>query len=106
MVAKFGRAVTLTRLTAGAYDPATSSSVVVETTQAGKGIVLDHESKDIDGTLVKAGDRKLLLSPVGITPPIVGDHATVGATKYAITSVSELNPAGTLVLVTCNLRGE
>lgn len=105
LLVEFGQSVTLTRLTPGAYDPNTGTATVVKTTQSGKGAVLDYGNRDIDGTIVKTGDRNLILSAIGLVLPLVGDEVTVGATIYKITNVKPLSPAGVLVIAECNLRG-
>ena len=103
-ITEFGQAVTLSRQAVGAYDPSTGTSVVTPTTQTGKGVLLDYGTKDIDGTLILAGDKQLLLSATSITAPIVGDTATVNSTIYTIMNIKDLNPAGTSVMLDCNLR--
>ena len=104
MLTEFGQAVTLSRQTVGAYDTATGTSAVTVTTQTGKGVLLDYGTKDIDGTLILATDKQLLLSVTGITVPIVGDTATVNGIIYAIMRIKDLSPAGTSVMLDCNLR--
>jgi hypothetical protein len=102
---QYGQLVTLTRLTPGAYDPATGAAIVVNTTQQGIGAVFDYGNRDIDGTVIKTGDKQLILSAIGLVLPLVGDQVTVGLTVYKITNVKALSPAGTLVIAECNIRG-
>jgi hypothetical protein len=96
--------ITLTR-TAATYDPATSSTgTPTETVQTGSGAEIEYDSRDIDGTLVKVGDKKLLLSAVDFTEPQAGDVVTVGANTYTVIRCKPTNPAGTAVLYQVQVR--
>ena len=101
-----GQAITITRQTAGAYDPATGAATVTTTTQSGWGAVFEYAAKNIDGNLIQAGDKQLLLSAINaagtaLTAPQVNDTVNVGGT---ITQIKTLSPAGTTVMFDCNLR--
>jgi hypothetical protein len=114
-----GQAITLTRQSSGTYAPSTGLATVSTSTQTGYGAVFEYGGHNavfeygdhnIDGTLVKAGDKQLLLSALNstgtalTTPPIVNDTATIGGAVYTITSVKPLSPAGTTCIFECNLR--
>lgn len=105
-----GQAITLTRQSSGTYAPSTGLATVSTSTQTGYGAVFEYVDHNIDGTLVKAGDKQLLLSALNstgtalTTPPIVNDTATIGGAVYTITSVKPLSPAGTTCIFECNLR--
>lgn len=105
LLEEFGQAVTLTRRTAGAYNPGSGAATVTETAQSGTGAVFDYDARRIDGTQVLFGDKQLILAAVGITAPQVGDEVTVGGVEYAITAIKPLAPAGTVVIYEINLRG-
>ena len=105
-----GQAITLSRQTAGTYDPATGITPVTVTTQTGYGAVFDYADKNIDGVLILSGDKQLLLSAVNstgtaLTAPEVNDTVTVGMVVMTITRIKTLSPAGTTVLFDINLRG-
>ena len=106
-----GQAVTLIHTVTGEYVPG-SGVETSTTTQYGTGAVTEWDSRQVDGTLVKIGDKKLLLSPLNtdgdaLVPPVLGDTITDAAGKvYTLTAPLEtLSPAGTAVLFTTNLRG-
>lgn len=105
-----GQAIKLTRQSSGTYAPSTGLATVSTSTQTGYGAVFEYVDHNIDGTLVKAGDKQLLLSALNstgtalTTPPIVNDTATIGGAVYTITSVKPLSPAGTTCIFECNLR--
>jgi hypothetical protein len=105
LLTEFGQAVTLSRQTAGAYNPATGAAAVTVTTQTGTGAIFDYGSRDIDGTLIKQGDKKLLLAALGITAPQVDDTVTVNGVVYTIVLIKALNPAATAVMYICTIRG-
>ena len=103
-----GQAVTLIHTVTGEYVP--GSGVETSTaTQYGTGAVVDWENQAIDGTIIRQGDRRLLLSALNtagaaLTAPAIEDTATVGGVTYTITQVKQTNPAGTVVLYDLNLR--
>lgn len=100
-----GQAVTITHTTQGSYDPATGAITNTSSTQSGYGATFEYSTQAVDGTLIVAGDKKLLLSALNaagtiLTAPSIGDTLSIGGT---ITSVKPLSPAGTTVLYECNL---
>jgi hypothetical protein len=57
----------------------------------------------VNGTLVLTGDRKLTISALAatgaaLTPPKVGDLATVGTQVYTVKNVDVLSPGGVAVM--------
>lgn len=105
MLSEFGQKVTIKRITAGAYDPATGAAAQTTIMQMGTAVVLDYGIKDIDGTLIKTGDKRLLLSAVGITAPQVDDIVTFGTSTCQIKNSNALDPAGITVFYDVHLRG-
>ena len=106
-----GQALTLTRQSAGNYDPATGSSTVTTSTQTGTGAIFDYGNKNIDGTLIKQGDKNLLLSAfktdgTDLTAPILNDTVTdVNGIIYTIVEpLKTIAPAGIAIMYDCNLR--
>lgn len=105
VIKKYGQVVTITRRTQGAYNPATSTAPVTETTETGRGVVYDYKDAEVDGTMVQRGDSKLLLSSIGITKPTVNDVATLAnGDKFTILDVDVVSPAGTDVVYICQIR--
>ena len=107
-----GQAITLTRQSTGTYNPATGTNAVTTSTQNCTGVVIEYDAKAIDGDLVRMGDKKLLLSPLNtagtaITAP-VPDESTVtlaDASVWTVKNVDTLDPAGTAILYTLQIRG-
>lgn len=113
MIAARGQAVTLTREASGAYNPATGTATITETTQTGKGVILPLAGyRRVDGVHIIAGDETLLLSALAsdgtaLTAPLPGDVLTLadGTTKYTFTTVNPLRPAGLDIILDCVVRG-
>jgi hypothetical protein len=104
-----GQSITLSRQTAGAYDPATGTAAVTTTTQTAYGAMFEYGDKNIDGTLIKEGDKQLLLSALNsagtaLVAPALNDTVTINTVVYTVVRIKPLSPAGTTVLFDCNIR--
>ncbi len=108
LLSELGQAVTMRRQTAGEYDPETGSAAITTTDEAGYGAVFDfggRASAYFSGeTMILAGDKQLLLSPVGISAPLPGHLAIVGNETWNIVSVKTTAPAGEAVMYECLIR--
>lgn len=107
---EYGQKVSITHKTVGNYDPLSSTAAISTTMQVGNGVIFDYTAiKDgigqADGTLILQGDRKLLLSAVGITAPNIDDTVVANGITYIIKNIKSSNPAGTVVMYECQLRG-
>ena len=104
LLTKFGRTVTRRNYTTGTYNPATGANAVTYADTTWKGALLDFGAgKTVErGGLIQVGDKQLLLE-AGASPQLE-DHILVGTDEYAIVSIGELNPAGTVVLFDLHLR--
>lgn len=68
-------------------------------------VVLSYTAKDIDGTLIKAGDKKVYVSAIGLKiEPKTTDKLVINGKENTIISVDQLNPAGTPVYYVCQCR--
>ena len=106
-----GQSITLTKITAGTYNPETGGFTGAGTsTQTAYGAIFDYGTKQIDGTLIKVGDKQLLLSAfktdgAALTAPVLGDTVSIGGVVYTLVEpLKEVSPAGTVVMYECNLR--
>jgi hypothetical protein len=109
LLAEFGQSITIRRQTAGEYDPETGSAAITTSDEVGNGCVFDfglHASGQSfsAGSMILAGDKQLLLSPVGIAAPAPGCLAIIGADAWNIVSVKSTAPAGVAVIYECQLR--
>ena len=69
------------------------------------GAVFDIELKYVDGTNILKGDKRLLLSAVGITSPIdTTTRITIGAVKHAVVDPGPFAPAGDVIFYSAIVR--
>lgn len=97
-----GLEMTLTRSAKGPRDPDTGGSSTVVTSFLGSGLRETYEQKDIDGSLIKIGDVKLLVSPVQLAGPDMPQPATqdkvlFDGKLYTVIQVNPWNYAGLAV---------
>ena len=102
LIEEFGQAITITSTTS-VYDVATGTNALTETTQTAYGVALDYRTKDIDGTLIQRGDKRLLVKG-SITTPEEGEEVTVNGVDWVIKGVKQISPAGTVVMHEFTLR--
>ena len=119
LLRRYGQTVVITTKTSGTYDPTLGSVSVTSTSQSIVGAVFEWGGSNypnngqeiIDGTIIRIGDQKLILSPIDINgqpiiKPKVNDVALVNGVSYTIVNpIKFLAPAGVLVLVEANIRG-
>lgn len=110
LITKFGQAVTLRVVTVGTYDPATGTASNSTADHSGYGTLFDYKQSEIDGTLIKEGDQRLLLSPyktdgAAMPVPTTTDKIVIGSTVYTIQPSGKVSPAGTNVMFDLHLRG-
>jgi hypothetical protein len=101
----FGRDVSVITRTAGAYSTATGTTTVTETTNTTKGVIIDRRTSEIDGTMIMQGDKKAILSQVGLDEININDLLSFGSNEYVVTDVQKKDPAGENVIFVCNIRG-
>lgn len=101
-----GQLITITRQVPGTY--ANGRVTMTSATEQAWGIETGVTLRDlgvgtVNGTLVQSGDRKLTISALtdtgaALTPPKVGDVATVGTQAYTVKNVDRLSPGGVVVM--------
>lgn len=89
---------TLTKVTIGARTPGsyTSGPSVSTTNHTCRGVISDYDERQIDGSLVQRGDRRVLLLGGSLPSSVVpapNDEVTIEGTKYSIVNVRR-DPAG------------
>lgn len=103
---EIGVAMTVTRGTPGAYDP-TSGAVGAPTSidYPGVGRLGSYSDMAIDGTLIKANDRKATFVSSDTTfIPAINDKLTVGADVYAVISLKPRELGGEYICFTLQVR--
>lgn len=107
LLAEFGMSMTLTRPSSSAptYDAATSvATPVAPLTYSVTGAKFDYTTREIDGTLVQAGDQRVYLSTTGAVLPKPGDTLTIGSDVFRVLRAGAISPAGTDVLYDVQVR--
>lgn len=97
-----GVELTLKRTTQGEYDPATGGSTPTVEVLEGSGFRENYKQSDIDGTRIKQGDFKILISPVlldgsDMPQPKSLDAITFDGDTYTIQNADPWNYAGLAV---------
>lgn len=106
LLQRFGQSATLKRETGTRYDPATGAMVAVAAECPCIAAVLDYTARDIDGTLIQQGDKRVLIGPYINLTPQAGDviELSTGASVTVI-AVTTTAPAGRAVLFDAQCRG-
>lgn len=106
LIARFGATATLRRseTTGGnAWDP--GSGTTVTTDYSVTAVVLEYANRDIDGSLVQQGDKRVYVSAKGLPAiPAVTDTLVIDGTTYRIIGVKPLRPAAVTVLYDVQAR--
>lgn len=101
-----GQRISLRRVTAGAYNPATGTATQTTTTYTGiPAAVFGFKNMEIDGTLILKGDKKVIMSAKGLTvTPTKDDVLSIGGVDHAILNIEHIDPAGTPVIYKIQAR--
>lgn len=92
LIGQFGRSITLTTVTPGAYNPATGAAVPTSASVTVKAIVEEYKGFDIVSELAKAGDKKLTVSAADLAArPTPADKVTVDGLVYTIVAVKAIS---------------
>lgn len=105
LLGRFGTDVTISRSSAGAYDPETgkaASSTATWMAKAARGE--PYSSREIDGTLIMAGDLKLIVSADETHDLEPGDTITIEAEVWRVVKPNPVRPATTTVAYMAQLR--
>lgn len=102
MLEKFGQDVVRMRPTAAAYDTSTSAAAVTTASATFRAAVLDYGTDEVDGTLVKATDKRMIVEAAAL--PQAKDLFTIGGVQYSAIKCREINPAGTPVAHEVQIR--
>lgn len=94
-----GLEMTLTRTVAGEYDPEAGGATSTITDYLGSAFRDTYSNSDIDGTLIKAGDVKFLVSPAlldgsPMPTPATTDTILFDSQRFTVESVKPWNYAG------------
>lgn len=98
--------VTLTKVTPGTRSGADplAGTAPTSTAYACKGFVAEYEARQVDGSIIRAGDRQVIIMGATLAgvAPAPSDHVTVDGERYVVVRV-ERDPAA--ATYTCQARG-
>jgi len=97
-----GLELSLVRVTTGEYDPETGTTPVTTIQYDGSGLRENYRQQDIDGSLIKQGDVKILVSPLlldgaDMPQPISQDKILFDGDAYTVQNVDPWDYAGLAV---------
>lgn len=106
LIGRFGAvgAIRRSATTGGnAWDP--SSGTTTTTDYPATMVVTDYAQKDVNGTVILATDKKVLVAPgVAVVPGVTDTLVTPDGATLNIVNVNPLKPAGTVVMYEIQAR--
>ena len=98
----FGSDLTLTRQAAGAYNPATGTmAATTPVNHTIRGVFINYTDANVDGTVVRMGDRRLLVSAKGAAvAPQINDLVS----GLQVIDVRTIAPNGVAIAWACQMR--
>ena len=96
IVSKFGKAVTLKRQAAGAYNTTTGAATLTVTSESISGVI-SIAARDERNGAVRAGDYKILVAATDAAltaAPTTGDRVDIDGSEYQIVDVEEMWSGG------------
>ncbi|WP_146617680.1 hypothetical protein [Rhodoplanes serenus] len=105
LIARFGQSGAIRRAGAPSGDP-WNPTAGESTDHPCALVVLAYDTREIDGTLIRSSDRKVLVAAGGLAvEPTAADRIVIGGTALEIVRVAPLAPGGTVVLYEIQARG-
>ena len=98
-----GQNLTFNRKTVSSSNAATGVVTSTPSTYTGYGVALNYKKKEIDGTVIQAGDIRLIFAKT-TTAPINGDTVTIDSIILRLMNLKPTSPAGTVVIYEASLR--
>lgn len=103
LLTRFGQAAALKR--PNSSGPAYAPVEGTPTSYAVTVVVDTYRNSEVDGTRVLATDKKVTMAKGSLTiEPATSDTLVIGGKEHAIVRVEPLNPGGTLVMWTLQVR--
>lgn len=101
LIQRFGKQLTFTRVTKGAYDPNTGQTSDSSSTYQKHACVFDYSNAEVNDTTILQGDRRLLAEAGDYE---VNDTVSIASKVYRIISISENQPSDTQMSVNIQVR--
>jgi hypothetical protein len=105
LITEFGEAVSLTYETDEVRDPATGAIITPATVNVvpGVGYPSRYQNAEVDGTVVRRSDTRLILNKVD-EEPAQGWRAQVQGKTFRVMDVQPITKSGADVIYICQLR--
>lgn len=105
VLAKSGTTMSLRVTTPGTYDPATGAETGATTADyATVGVLTNDKAQFVDGTLVRSGDKVILMAASVAVRPLTGHDVVVGSVVWRVIAVDAVEPSGVPVLYKVQVR--
>lgn len=103
LLTTYGEAISIERVTPGAYNPATGEPAAGTTLNyTGVGLPTVYNNEEIDGTNILQDDTLLIF--YSTTKPLVNDRVTINSIVYSARNVQEIRTQGGNVLYKIQCR--
>ena len=105
LLAKYGEPVTVTFTDWAEYDPITGAAdgTTTQSTVSAVAYPSNYQTKEIDGSVIQAGDIRLILELIAPLP-VVGCLVLVDGTTYRIMHVKPIRLSGDNIIFICQIR--
>jgi len=106
LISRRGLAMTLRVITKGAYDASTRLfGADIVTDYPCNGVIEEYSERDIDGTVIKQGDKKIILAAYGLpVQPEAKNLIIMGEEIWLVQKNKPLAPGGIAVIHTVQVR--
>ena len=104
LMAKFGGVVTINRVTAGVYNPATGTASEVVVGTVVRGVMEDVNVREVND-LIQSGDKRLTIAAADLAvAPSTADRIAVGTVTHQIIRVTTIEQDNTAITYELILR--
>lgn len=108
LLERYGRKAYLRRTHAGIYNPSTGTTPTVIASHQVTVAFFDYDQRDIDGTVIRTGDQRVLMAP-NAPMPQTGDAIVIPPMNepkavYSVVNVKRVQPALVPVLYELQVR--
>lgn len=103
---EYGRLAIIRRTTGNTYDPSTDTNSDGAVTEASvKMLFTDYREREIDGTIIIRGDKKVLIADAAVnTPPKHNDIIIDGLNEYKVIDLDTIQPGDTPLIYKLQVR--
>lgn len=91
LIAKYGKSITLTRITEGDYDPSTATTSNTSVASTINAVVEEYKGYDLANNLAVVGDKKLTVAAKGLVAPSLADQITIDGVTFSIVNIQTIN---------------